>query len=135
MAAFRVLVVDDEDSVLEIVAEFLQHCGWKVETSNLPSDALEQIKRGTYDALVLDLYMPEMPGLLMHARVKVLDRELAKRTVLMTGHFSHEEIRRDLEGKVPLLMKPFQPHELVGMVSQVLPLTPRSNLQPARSGG
>jgi CheY-like chemotaxis protein len=122
---FHIVVVDDEKPVLDLMADILEDSGWTVTPFGSPVDALDRMKKKRFDALVLDLYMPDMPGMLLHAKLKVLDPELAKRTVFVTGHFSRDQLKRDLEDSAHLLMKPFLPKDLVGMVSQVLPDSPR----------
>jgi DNA-binding NtrC family response regulator len=122
---FRILIVDDEKSVLDLMSDILRECGWTVEAHDSPIHALERAKRARYDALLLDLYMPELPGLLLHAKIKVVDPELAYRTVFVTGHFSREELRKEMTESALVVMKPFNPAEFVGMVSRVLPEVPR----------
>ena len=124
-AQFRLLVVDDEDCILELVAEILGREGWTVETCSSPVKALRLARLGRYDALILDLYMPELPGMLFHAKLKVFDPELARRTLFVTGHFSREELKRDLVENAAVLMKPFKPALLVEFVSRALPAEPR----------
>lgn len=124
--AYRILVVDDEVTVLELMADILRDAGWSVDALVSPVDALRKAKTTRYDALVLDVYMPELPGMLFHAKLRLLDRELAERTVFVSGHFSREELKRDLERSQILLSKPFEPAELVALVGGVLPPSPRS---------
>jgi len=123
---FHILVVDDEVPVLEVMAEMLEGAGWKVDAISSASVALQRIKRTRYDALVLDLYMPELPGLLLHSKVKFIDRELWGRTVFVSGHFSNEELRRSLEGTPRFVSKPFKSESLVGTVGMALPEVPRA---------
>ena len=123
---FRILVVDDEITVLEVMAEILQAAGWKVDALANGLEALQRVKRTRYDALVLDLYMPELPGLLLHSKVKFIDRELWGRTVFVSGHFSTEELRRSLEGTPRFVSKPFKSESLVGTVGMALPEVPRA---------
>jgi CheY-like chemotaxis protein len=123
---FHILVVDDEVPVLEVMAEMLEGAGWKVDAISSASVALQRIKRTRYDALVLDLYMPELPGLLLHSKVKFIDRELWGRTVFVSGHFSTEELRRSLEGTPRFVSKPFKSESLVGTVGMALPEVPRA---------
>jgi len=123
---FRILVVDDELDVLETMAEILESAGWSVEALSNPSDALQRVKRRRYDALVLDLYMPDLPGLLLHSKLKFLDRELWGRTVFVSGHFTSDELRRSLEGTPRFVPKPFRSEALVGTVGMALPEVPRS---------
>src|SRR4249920_55352 len=118
---FRILVVDDEISVLEVMADMLGTAGWSVEAVSNPVEAITKVKRNRYDALVLDLYMPDLPGLLLHSKIKFIDRELWTRTVFVSGHFSTDELRRSLEGTPRFVAKPFKSEALVGVVGLALP--------------
>jgi len=130
---FHILVVDDEVPVLEVMAEMLEGAGWKIDALSSAAEALQRIKRTRYDAMVLDLYMPELPGLLLHSKVKFIDRELWGRTVFVSGHFSTEELRRSLEGTPRFVPKPFKSETLVGTVGMALPDLPRAISEGAAS--
>jgi len=131
---YRILVVDDEVPVLEVMADLLTGVGWTVDAQKSPLEALSRIKRTRYDALVLDLYMPELPGLLVHAKIKFIDRELSARTVFVSGHFASEELEGSLAGSPRFLPKPFRAEALIGMVGLALPEIPRSVIvRPASS--
>ena len=131
---YRILVVDDDLSVLELMAEILAGAGWSVEPHSNPVEALAKIKRNRYDALVLDLYMPELPGLLLHGKLKFLDRELWQRTVFVSGNFSTNELRRALVGTPRFVPKPFEAEALLGTVGMALPAEPRSVSGMSASG-
>lgn len=118
--------MDDEKPILDLMTEVLGASGWKVEAFSSPLEALNRAKRNKFDALILDVYMPELPGMLFHAKLKIFDRELAGRTVFVSGHFSRDELRRDLEKSAILLPKPFSPSQLVELVGKLLPQSPRS---------
>jgi CheY-like chemotaxis protein len=122
---FRILVVDDEREVLEVMAEVLESAGWTVDAFTSPVDALAKAKRRVYDAMVLDLYMPEMPGILVHAKLKLLDPELTEHTVFVSGHVSSEDLRKELQGTPRFVAKPFRVEVLVGAVGLALPEIPR----------
>ena len=131
---FHILVVDDEVPVLEVMAEMLEGAGWKVDAISSAAVALQRVKRTRYDALVVDLYMPELPGLLLHSKLKFIDRELWTRTVFVSGHFSTEELRRSLEGTPRFVPKPFKSETLVGVVGMALPEVPRAISEVTVSG-
>jgi CheY-like chemotaxis protein len=131
--SFRILVVDDEVPVLEVMAEVLEAAGWKVDAFSNPTEAIQRVKRTRYDALVLDLYMPELPGLLFHSKLKFIDRELWTRTVFVSGHFSTEDLRRSLEGSPRFVPKPFKAEALVGTVGMALPEVSRTIGEGVRS--
>jgi CheY-like chemotaxis protein len=130
---FRILVVDDEISVLEVMAEMLTTAGWSVEAVSNPVEAITKVKRNRYDALVLDLYMPDLPGLLLHSKIKFIDRELWTRTVFVSGHFSTDDLRRSLEGTPRFVPKPFKAEALLGTVGLTLPELPRRKQPGSRS--
>jgi len=123
---FRILVVDDEITVLEVMADMLQTAGWSVEALSNPVEAISKVKRSRFDALVVDLYMPELPGLLLHSKIKFIDRELWTRTVFVSGHFTSDDLRRSLEGTPRFVPKPFKTETLLGTVGLALPQTPRA---------
>ena len=131
---FHILVVDDEIPVLEVMAEILEAAGWKVDSTPSAATALQRVKRTRYDALVVDLYMPELPGLLMHSKLKFIDRELWTRTVFVSGHFSTDELRQSLEGTPRFVSKPFKSETLVGTVGMALPKIPRAIGETTASG-
>ncbi len=132
--AYRILVVDDEVPVLDVMVEMLQGAGWTVDAQSSGVEAIQAIKRTRYDVLVLDLYMPDIPGLLVHSKVKFIDRELWSRTVFVSGHFSTDELRRSLEGTPRFVPKPFKSEALLETVGQALSAAPRSlSGEPASS--
>ena len=122
---FKILIVDDEKPVLQVVEEILKENGWETVSMSSPLDALTKARRGKFDALVLDVYMPEMSGMLFHAKLRVFDPDLAARTVFISGYVSREELRTHLNATPAFLEKPFKTQQLIEMVSRVLPEQPR----------
>ena len=131
---FRILAVDDELPVLEVIVEMLEGAGWTVDRYTSGLEALQRIRRTRFDALVLDLYMPDIPGLLLHSKLKFIDRELWARTVFVSGHFSTEDLRLSLEGTPRFVPKPFESEALVGTVGMALPPFPRSIREGTSAG-
>jgi CheY-like chemotaxis protein len=123
---FHVLVVDDEKPILDLVTEILNNEGWEVKATTSPLDALRIVKLHKFDALILDVYMPELPGMLFHAKLKFLDPDLARRTVFVSGHFNRDDLREHLEKSAQFLSKPFEPESLVSTLRKVLPDKVRS---------
>ena len=58
----KVLLVDDEKDFLDIMAERMEARGMDISTANSAEDALEMVQKESYDAIVMDLMMPEMDG-------------------------------------------------------------------------
>lgn len=120
----RVLVVDDEPEVLEVMRALLEESGYEVDAHTSAVEALQRVRRHRFDVLVLDLYMPEMSGLLFHAKVKLARPGLAARTLFVSGYVSKDEVRRYLTTNARFLQKPFEPSDLVRAVGELVATTP-----------
>jgi DNA-binding NtrC family response regulator len=79
----RVLVVDDEASVCEVLTEFLGLKGFEVTTMTNSASAMDVIDRTTPDLVILDLLMPEIDGLDLLAMVKRKHPEMP--VIILTG--------------------------------------------------
>ena len=62
MNTTRVLVVDDEESVRDLLRDALVEAGWAVDTAGTGAEALQLIKDNLYDAAVLDFALPDTNG-------------------------------------------------------------------------
>jgi len=116
----RILVVDDEPDVLDVIRALLAEAGFDVTAYSSATEALKKAKVRRFDAIVLDLYMPEMSGLLFHAKLKVLNPKLAARTLFVSGYVSKEEVRQYLTTNARFLQKPFDSSELVQAVGELV---------------
>ncbi len=122
---YKLLVVDDEREVLQVVQDMLKEQGFEVVATGSPLDALQRARRTKFDTLVLDVYMPEMSGMLFHAKLRMIDPELARRTIFMSGYVSRDELRNHLIGKPSFIEKPFKTEQLMAYVEKVLSEEPR----------
>jgi response regulator RpfG family c-di-GMP phosphodiesterase len=115
----RVLVVDDEKFIREILAEFLGMEGYLVRTAEDGSSALAELGRSHYDLVISDLKMPKMGGMeLLEAMAKVAPNAL---TVIMTG-FGTVETAIDAmkRGAYDYILKPFKVEEVTMIVQRGL---------------
>lgn len=102
----RYLIADDEEKVRSMLAEMLRMHGIASEPAVDGLDAVRKIQKGRYDALLLDLAMPEMDGLKTLEALKTIDPELP--IVVMTGSEDPARIQAAKEFKVlGVLQKPF----------------------------
>ena len=60
--AEKVLIVDDDKAFLSILSERMRNRGMEVTTTASPVDALQIVETQSFDAIILDLMMPEMGG-------------------------------------------------------------------------
>jgi len=115
----RVLVVDDEKFIREILAEFLGMEGYLVRTAEDGSSALAELGRSHYDLVISDLKMPKMGGMeLLEAMTRVAPNAL---TVIMTG-FGTVETAIDAmkRGAYDYILKPFKVEEVTMIVQRGL---------------
>lgn len=85
----KVLLVDDEDDFLEVLGERMTVRGMDVRTTTSAKDALKISEEQTFDAIVLDLMMPEMDGLEVLKTIKAKHPEM--QIILLTGHGTVEK--------------------------------------------
>jgi len=81
----RVLVVDDEPGIVEVLRAILQGIGYTVETAGNGREAVEQLRTHQYDLVLSDLSMPGMDGEALYKHVQENHPELARRIVFVTG--------------------------------------------------
>ncbi|MFO0568777.1 MAG: response regulator [Polyangiaceae bacterium] len=115
----RVLVVDDEKFIRDILADFLGMEGYVVRTAEDGSAAVQELSRANYDIVISDLKMPRMGGLellkeLSHAHPDTI-------AVIMTG-FGTVETAIDAmkRGAYDYILKPFKVEEIIHIVQRGL---------------
>ena len=107
----RLLIVDNEPEVLEILEEVLAGEGVEVVVEQRPSRALERLREGAFTALITDLNMPEVHGLRLLEQA--LEAQPTLRTMVLTGYPSADSAARCRAlGVVDYVRKPFDFEEL-----------------------
>ncbi len=114
----KILVVDDEPSIREVVSLYLARAGYQVTTAADGQAALDELARRAFDLVLLDLMLPKVDGLEITRRL----RATSDTPIIMLTARS-EEIDRILGlelGADDYVTKPFSPQELVSRVRAVL---------------
>lgn len=117
----RILVVEDEPSVLVLTCNLLEKGGYRVLRASTPRDALEIARRPgeTIDMLLTDVVLPEMHGRDLAHQVKLLHPEV--RCVFMSGYPAEVvTLQEILEEGLPFLQKPFTSVELLASIGNAL---------------
>jgi DNA-binding response OmpR family regulator len=113
-----VLVVEDDATVAEVVARYLERDGYTVGNVSDGVSALQRIERAPPDLVVLDIMLPGMDGLEVCSRLRAESRIPI---VLLTAMGDESDRIAGLElGADDYITKPFSPRELVARVNAVL---------------
>jgi CheY-like chemotaxis protein len=113
----RVLVVDDESIIAQLIADVLGGEGFDVDTAPHGLAALDRLANRTYDVVLSDLRMPELDGLGLFREIEQRYPDLLRRFVFITGTSEHTDYQGFIDDvKVPVLTKPFDMMNLVRVV-------------------
>jgi response regulator RpfG family c-di-GMP phosphodiesterase len=115
----RILVVDDEKVIREILSDFLKEEGYAVTTVEDGQAAIEELRRASYNLVISDLKMPKMGGLELVQ--KITEESLPVLTIIMTGFGTVETaIEAMKRGAYDYILKPFKVEEVVHIVQRGL---------------
>jgi len=122
----RLLVVDDDPQIVELVGYKLRQQGFEVDTAIDGQDALNKLAGDVPALVLLDVMMPGMSGLEVLERMRA-DAVTARTPVLMlTAKAQEEDLERGFAlGADDYITKPFSPRELVSRVNAALSRTLR----------
>jgi PAS domain S-box-containing protein len=117
--ATRVLVVDDETAIRSAIRRFLAREGYTVEVAAGGAEAVTLLERSRYDAVLLDLRMPDLSGDAVYEAVRRRDPEQASRIIFVTGDVRSDQALRFIAGTgCASLSKPFLLEDLVRLLGE-----------------
>jgi PAS domain S-box-containing protein len=117
----RVLLVDDEDAILELLADVLGSEGHNVETARSGEAAMRKLDGGSYDLLITDLRLPGLDGRQLCERWSTQHPEGTRRVLITTGDTASEATREYLQRSgLRYLLKPFDIEQLKSLIRSVL---------------
>lgn len=115
----RILVVDDEQQVCEVLAEALGIMGHRVDTARDGIEALEKLQNGNFELVVTDIDMPRMDGIEL---IKHLVQQKSKSDIIaITGHMMKYKYMDVVNaGAADFITKPFSFDELEAKLNRLL---------------
>lgn len=118
--ACRILVVDDEKPIRDLLVEALSRAGHTVQAFPSARDALEAFQAGRYDLALIDVRMPKLDGIELFQILRERDPHLASHVVFMTGDIRSMSTQTLLSdtGR-PALIKPFDLIRLEEIIQDV----------------
>jgi response regulator RpfG family c-di-GMP phosphodiesterase len=115
----RILVVDDEEVIRDILADFLAMEGFEVRTAEDGAEALSQLASARFDLVLSDLKMPRLGGIELLDAISELAPQVV--TIIMTGFGTVETaIEAMKRGAYDYIMKPFKMEDVVHTVRRGL---------------
>jgi len=115
----RILIVDDEENICDILFRFLEHEGFLPVVAHDGQTALEMIRLGLPDLVLLDVKMPGIDGMEVLRRAKKLDTNLPVIMITAWGGIDGA-VRAVKEGAYDYVGKPVKKKELVAKIKQAL---------------
>ena len=113
----KILVVDDEIKIREVVMEYAKAMGYECDQANNGKDAIDLVSRNNYDCVILDIMMPELDGFSACKKIKAIKDV----PVIMLSARQEEDDKLfsfDL-GVDDYVTKPFSPKELMARIKVV----------------
>ena len=141
--ALRILIVEDDPDIAELVARYLDKAGFLTERAASGREALQMVGAKPPDLVVLDLMLPHVDGLEVCRLIRSSDATAAIPIIMVTARAEESERIVGLElGADDYLAKPFSPNELVARVRALLrraqrgsgPAAPGTNPKPLSYG-
>lgn len=123
----RILVIDDEAEILEVVARILERMGHHAVLLTSADQAIEELARAPYDLIVCDVNMPGIGGRGLHRKVKEDYPDMAGRIIFTTGDITNDATQAFLQNAgTPYVSKPFMIEELERAIEEVLESDPHA---------
>ena len=102
----RVLVVDDEENIREVLSNYLENMNYDVVTAIDGQDALDKYQKGEFDLIISDLLMPKVDGLELLKQIRIIDKDII--FLMITGYPSIETaVDAIKKGAYDYITKPF----------------------------
>ena len=129
MAKQKILIVDDDETILEILKQTLSENGYDHVSAEDGEAALTQLQSNdNIDAVILDILMPKMDGRETLKEIKNDDKAKHLPILMLTGENSLADVSECLTlGANEYMVKPFESDIVISRLQKILP--PRSDIQ------
>lgn len=130
----RILLIDDDQKLGELLKQYFQKFELQIAQSTLPSEALQTLKRDRFDAIILDVMLPEMDGFEVCKKIRSFS-DLPILMLTARGETSDKVLGLEL-GVDDYLPKPFEARELVARIKSLIRRSKKTtSANKLKSGG
>ena len=119
----RLLVVEDEAFLRDLYIEILSAEGYQVDSAVDGQDALEKIRKGGYDLVLLDIVLPKMDGIEILKEIKKNPPEQPNGAIVMLTNLGQEAVISEgvsLGVRGHIIKSDYTPEQLINEVKQIL---------------
>lgn len=103
----RILVMDDEPTVLSLIGRIISGEGYGVQTASCGEEAIEMIKKNNYDLVLSDIKLPGLSGIDLYREIGRINPPLQKRIIFITGDVIGSDTADFLDStRAPYITKP-----------------------------
>ena len=127
----RVLVVDDEPSIVDVISMALRHHGFSVEAAGSGKEALDEVRRWHPHVMVLDVMLPDMEGFEVARRLSAEHAEVPI-LFLSARDTTADKVRGLTTGGDDYVTKPFSLEELIARIRTILRRTGQATAESSR---
>jgi len=116
-----ILVVDDEGDIRELIKTTLELAGHEVVIASGGEEAINKIRRRPFDAVLLDIMMPELSGYEVLEQIRSIPSRAETPVIVVTAKHDPAGVQREMNfGALDHIVKPFLPSELEDVVERAL---------------
>jgi DNA-binding response OmpR family regulator len=114
----RVLILEDDTALSELLAAFLTENGFEVVPVRNGVEGVHQVLKGDFEVILCDLMMPALPGDMFFRAVGRMRPHLCERFIFMTGHGASPNVDRLVaSANNAVLAKPFEFNDLLELIA------------------
>ncbi len=130
----KILIIDDDQDIRLLLDRFLSKNGFTTETASQGESAIELLKQHTFDLILCDFKLPDMTGLELIPKVKILNPEAC--IIIITGYSDVKVAVKTIKlGAYDYVTKPLYPDEILMTIEQALsnrerPDKPKKTVRP-----
>ncbi|MGC8719745.1 MAG: response regulator [Thermodesulforhabdaceae bacterium] len=119
MKPLRVLIIDDEVAYADVLKRRMEKRNFEVEVAHSGTEAIQKLRRASFDVAVLDLKMEDMNGIEVLKIFKKMDPEMP--VIMITGHGSEQAAQEGMScGAYDYLMKPCEFEVLIEKIHEAV---------------
>lgn len=117
----RVLVVDDEPRILDIVQYFLEQGGYQVEARMIPEEGLAAARRQPFDVAILDIVLGDTSGYKVAGQIKKFPANQNTPVLFMSSKVEMADLFLEhYDGRAEFIQKPFKKADLLDKVKELI---------------